>query len=55
MIHKPTLIKVLKILKEFSPEDPTTTQRLIEHVVANATKRDESLDPQKLLAGAGIL
>jgi len=53
-MHKPTLIKVLKILKDYEPLDPVATRMLIEHVVLGAKQRDSSLDPKKLLAGAGL-
>ena len=53
-MHKPTLLKVLRILKDLDPENPQNSSRAIQHVVTRAAEKDPSLDPQKLLAGAGI-
>lgn len=53
-MHKPTLIKVLRMLKELAPEDPQIASKAIQHVVERATTLDRSLDPHKLIAGAGI-
>ena len=54
-MHKPTLLKVLRMLKDLDPENPQNSSRAIQHVVDRATALDHSLDPQKLLAGAGIV
>ena len=53
-MHKPTLLKVLRILKDLAPENPQESSRAIQHVVTRAVAQDSSLDSQKLLAGAGI-
>jgi hypothetical protein len=49
-MHKPTLIKVLRILRDHEQ----TSGDVINHVVAKLAALDPTLDPQKLLAGAGI-
>lgn len=53
-MHKPTLVRVLKMLKELSPENPEISKIAIQHVVDCAVQQDPSLSPAKLLAGAGI-
>ena len=53
-MHKPTLLKVLRILKDIAPGDPQTTRALVEHVVTRCVAQDPALDASKLLAGAGI-
>lgn len=53
-MHKPTVIKMLKFANSFAPEDPQIGKEMIKHILARATAEDSSLDPQKLLAGAGI-
>jgi hypothetical protein len=49
-MHKPTLIKVLRILKNYDQANGD----MIHHVVTMLVTQDPTLDPQKLLAGAGI-
>jgi hypothetical protein len=49
-MHKPTLLKVLRILRDYKPENGD----VVQHVVTKAAQQDPTLDPQKLLAGAGI-
>ena len=53
-MHKPTLLHVLKALKNFATEDPDKSRAIIDYIVSASVARDSSLDPQKLLAGAGI-
>lgn len=53
-MHKPTLLKVLRMLKDLAPENPQISRDAIEHVVSRSVAQDTSLEPAKLLAGAGI-
>lgn len=53
-MHKPTLLKVLKMLKELAPENPEISKIAVQHVVKRSVQQDPSLSPAKLLAGAGI-
>ena len=53
-MHKPTLLRVLRMLKDLAPENPEISQLAIEHVVSRSVSHDSSLEPEKLLAGAGI-
>ena len=53
-MHKPTLLNILKELKNFAPEDPVKSRAVIDYVISASVARDSSLDPKKLLAGAGI-
>jgi len=53
-MHKPTLLKVLRMFKDFDPENPDLNSQILRHILERSTTLDPSLDPQKLLAGAGI-
>jgi len=53
-MHKPTLLRVLKMLKDFAPENPEISRQAIEHVVSGSVAHDASLAREKLLSGAGI-
>jgi hypothetical protein len=49
-MHKPTVIKMLKILAKSAPHSP----QLVRDVALQCKDRDESLDVDKLLKGAGL-
>lgn len=53
-MHKPTLLKVLRMLRDLAPESPEISKIAVQHVIAQSVKQDATLSPEKLLAGAGI-